>query len=448
MSSLTVIAPTAGTPSPPRRLALATFIGTAIEFYDFYLYGIAAALIFPAVFFPGLDPVAGTLAALSTFGAAFVARPAGALIFGARGDRYGRKAALVWTLLLTGLATVAIGLLPGYAAVGVAAPVMLTLLRLAQGVGLGGEWAGAALLAAEHAPPGRRGRFAVGTQLGPAAGFILANGAFLLLDRVLGGGAFERWGWRLPFAASLLLVLLGLWTRMRIADAPVYRTAERSRSPLRELLRHQWRQVLLGAGVMIPGYALFYTTTVYFLAYGTRQLGVPRTTMLLVTLAGVAVMGATTAASAILSDRAGRRRTLLVATGMAAVWSAGMPALVGRGSIWGIAVAVVGALAIMGLMYGPKGALLPEQFETRYRYSGTALSYNLGGIVGGAITPLVATMLRPDTVGWYLAATALVGLLCLWALPDHTTRPLTPHRSRDPGPAPAPAVDQGQTHVL
>jgi MFS family permease len=432
MSSLTAIVPTTGQSAPPRRLAFATFIGTAIEFYDFYLYGIAAALIFPAVFFTELDPVAGTLAALSTFGAAFVARPAGALIFGARGDRYGRKAALVWTLLLTGLATVAIGLLPGYAAIGVAAPVMLTLLRLAQGVGLGGEWAGAALLAAEHAPPGRRGRFAVGTQLGPAAGFILANGAFLLLDRMLGGDAFESWGWRLPFAASMLLVLLGLWTRLRIADAPIYRTAERSASPLRDLLRHQWRQVLLGAGVMIPGYALFYTTTVYFLAYGTQQLGVPRTTMLLVTLAGVAVMGATTAASAILSDRAGRRRTLLVATGLAAVWSAGMPALVGRGTMWWTAVAVVGALAIMGLMYGPKGALLPELFETRYRYSGAALAYNLGGIVGGAITPVVATLLRPETVGWYLSALALVGLLCLRALPDHTAHSL----NRDQGVPP------------
>ncbi|MEJ3746203.1 MFS transporter [Actinomycetes bacterium KLBMP 9797] len=406
-----------------RRLTAATFIGTAIEFYDFYLYGMAAALVFPAVFFPSLDPVAGTLAALSTFGAAFVARPAGALLFGRRGDRHGRKSTLVWTLLLTGLATVAIGLLPGYAAIGVAAPALLTLLRLAQGVGLGGEWAGAALLAAEHAPPGRRGRAATGTQLGPAAGFLLANGTFLLLGQAMDPDMFERWGWRVPFVASLLLVLVGLYTRLRLAEAPIFTRAEPCRSPLRDLLRHQWKEVLLAAGVMVPGYALFYTTTVYFLAYGTRALGVPRTTMLLIAMAGVATMGLTTALSASLSDRLGRRRTLLAATGLAAGWAAAMPPLIGRG--W-IAPAVVVALAIMGLMYGPKGALLPELFQTRYRYSGAALAYNLGGVVGGAVTPVVATVLRPAAVGWYLTGTALLGLLCLLAIDDRRThRPLS-----------------------
>jgi metabolite-proton symporter len=405
-----------------RRLAIATFTGTAIEFYDFYLYGTAAALVFPKIFFPELDPVAGTLASLSTFGVAFLARPLGAAYFGHRGDRVGRRATLVVTLAVSGLATAAVGLLPSYAVLGVLAPVLLTVLRFVQGFGLGGEWAGSALLAVEHAPAGRRGRYVVFTQAGPAAGFVLANGAFLLLDQVMADGSFERWGWRLPFLASLILIGVGLYVRMRLAETPLFADVARrrllARVPTVELLRHQWREVLLGAGTGIAGYALFYTTTVYFLSYGVTGLGIPRTTMLLFTLLAATLMAGTTALSAVLSDRFGRRRTALAATSLAVVWGLAMSPLFETGAVLAVGLAMCAALAVMGLMYGPAGALLPELFATRYRYSGAALSYNLGGVIGGAVTPVIATRLSPTTVGWYLSGAALVALLCLAAITD------------------------------
>ncbi|MEV0146251.1 MULTISPECIES: MFS transporter [unclassified Nonomuraea] len=334
------------------RVAVASLCGTAIEFYDFYLYGTAAALVLGGVFFPGMDSVAGRLAAFSTFAVAFVARPLGAAVFGHWGDRAGRASTLVVSLLVTGLPTVAIGLLPGYAAIGVAAPALLVLLRLVQGAGLGGEWGGAALLAAEHAPPGLRGRYAMFPQLGPPIGFVAANGLFLVLGVGMTEEEFAGWGWRVPFVASLPLVAVGLYVRLRVREAPVFRAAVDggliARAPFAGLMRHQWRRVLLGAGAMTIAYTLFYTATTYCLAYGTATLGMPRTTMLALTLAAVGAMAAGTAASAAASDRFGRRRTLIGGAALAAGWGPAMFPLMETRSVALTGLALAGALDAAG----------------------------------------------------------------------------------------------------
>ena len=415
------------------RIAVASCVGTAIEFYDFYIYGTAAALVLNTAFFPGLDPLAGTLASFSTFAVAFLSRPLGSAVFGHWGDRTGRKSMLIVSLLVMGLSTVVIGLLPGYATIGVAAPVLLVLLRFAQGIGLGGEWGGAALLAAEHAPEGRRGRYAMFPQLGPAAGFVVANGLFLVLGATLGDARFGDWGWRLPFVASLALVLVGLYVRLRISETPVFQAAMDQRRiakvPFAALMRGQWRRVLLAAGAMTIAYTLFYTATTYCLAYGTATLGIPKTTMLGLTMVGVGFMAAGTVVSAIVSDRLGRRRTLIAGTAVAAVWGLVMFPLMDTRSAPLAGVALAGALGLMGLVFGPMGAYLPELFRTEFRYSGASVSYSLGGVLGGAVPPLVATGLQAGglgatAVGWYVSAMALLSLLCLLGLPETGDQPL------------------------
>ncbi|MGP3930101.1 MFS transporter [Nonomuraea sp. KM88] len=416
------------TVAPSRsRVAAASLIGTAIEFYDFYIYGTAAALVLNAAFFPDLDPVAGTLASFSTFAVAFISRPLGSAVFGHWGDRIGRKSMLVVSLLVMGLSTVAIGLLPGYAAIGVMAPVLLVLLRFTQGIGLGGEWGGAALLATEHAPPGKRGLYAMFPQLGPSVGFIVANGLFLVLGETLSDDAFGSWGWRLPFVASLLLVIVGLYVRLKISETPVFQKAMDQRRiakvPFAGLMRHQWRRVLLGAGAMTIAYTLFYTATTYCLAYGTSELEIPKTTMLALTMIGVVFMAAGTVVSAMVSDRLGRRRTLIAGTGVAVVWGLVMFPLMETRSVFLTGLALAGALALMGLIFGPMGAYLPELFRTEYRYSGASVAYSLGGVLGGAVPPLVATGMQAGgmgalAVGGYVSAMALLSLLCLLALPE------------------------------
>ncbi|MEU8395616.1 MFS transporter [Nonomuraea sp. NPDC048892] len=416
------------TSAPSRsRIATASLIGTAIEFYDFYIYGTAAALVLNTAFFPEMDQVAGNLAAFSTFAVAFISRPLGSAVFGHWGDRIGRKSMLVVSLLVMGFSTVVIGLLPGYASIGVLAPVLLVLLRFTQGIGLGGEWGGAALLATEHAPPGKRGLYAMFPQLGPSAGFIVANGLFLILGETLSEGQFDSWGWRLPFVASLLLVIVGLYVRLKISETPVFQQAMDERRiakvPFAGLMRHQWRRVLLGAGAMTIAYTLFYTATTYCLAYGTGTLQIPRTTMLALTMIGVVFMAAGTVVSAVVSDRVGRRRTLITGTVAAVVWGLVMFPLMETRSVFLVGLALAGALAIMGLVFGPMGAYLPELFRTEYRYSGASTAYSLGGVLGGAVPPLVATGMQAGglgamAVGGYVAAMAVLSLLCLLALPE------------------------------
>jgi metabolite-proton symporter len=409
------------------RIAVASLVGTAIEFYDFYIYGTAAALVLNTAFFPEMDPVAGSLAAFSTFAVAFISRPLGSAVFGHWGDRIGRKSMLVVSLLVMGLSTVVIGLLPGYAAIGVAAPVLLVLLRFTQGIGLGGEWGGAALLATEHAPPGKRGLYAMFPQLGPSVGFIAANGLFLILGEVLSEEQFLSWGWRVPFVASLLLVLVGLYVRLKIAETPVFQAAMDERRiakvPFAGLIRHQWRRVLLGAGAMVIAYTLFYTATTYCLAYGTNTLLIPRTTMLALTMIGVLFMAAGTVVSSMVSDRFGRRRTLMTGTAVAIGWGLVMFPLMETGSVVLVGVSLAGALALMGLVFGPMGAFLPELFRTEFRYSGASVAYSLGGVLGGAVPPLVATSMQASSlgvmaVGGYVSAMAVLSLVCLYLLPE------------------------------
>ncbi|AQZ60474.1 Permeases of the major facilitator superfamily [[Actinomadura] parvosata subsp. kistnae] len=425
--------PQIAAPPSRSRIAAASLIGTAIEFYDFYIYGTAAALVLNTAFFPKMDSVAGTLASFSTFAVAFISRPLGSAVFGHWGDRVGRKSMLVVSLLVMGLSTVLIGLLPGYATMGVLAPVLLVLLRFTQGIGLGGEWGGAALLATEHAPPGKRGLYAMFPQLGPSAGFIVANGLFLILGAALSDGQFESWGWRLPFVASLLLVIVGLYVRLKISETPVFQAAMEERRiakvPFAGLMRHQWRRVLLGAGAMTVAYTLFYTATTYCLAYGTDTLEIPRTTMLALTMVGVVFMAAGTVASAMVSDRLGRRRTLIWGTAVAVAWGLVMFPLMETRSIFLVGLALAGALALMGLIFGPMGAYLPELFRTEYRYSGASVAYSLGGVLGGAVPPLVATGMQAGglgvmAIGGYVSAMALLSLLCLLALPETGDRAL------------------------
>ncbi|MFC7306876.1 MFS transporter [Streptomyces monticola] len=415
-----------------RRVAVASFIGTAIEFYDFYVYGTAAALVLNEAFFPNLSPVNGTLASFSTYAVAFAARPLGSLVFGHFGDRVGRKSVLVASLLLMGLSTAFVGLLPGYGTWGIWAPLTLVLLRFLQGVGLGGEWGGAALLAVEHAPRGRRGMFAAFPQLGPSVGFFAATGIFWLLSAVLDDAAFRSWGWRIPFLLSFLLVAVGLFVRLKISETPVFSRVmaaqDASRAPALEVFKRHPRELLFGAGGMVVAYGLFYTATTYCLAYGTNTLGVSRNLMLGLSMVACLFLAAGTWLAATRSDAGGRRKLILGGTGLAVVWGLVLFPLMDTEQPVLMAVALGGTLFCMGVVYGPMGAYLPELFGARVRYSGASLAYNLGGVAGGAVAPLVATRLQSAfgsaAVGWYVSAMAVVSLLCVLALPETREREL------------------------
>ncbi|GAB2815811.1 MFS transporter [Streptomyces daliensis] len=425
----------AGTPEKPenmRRVAVASFIGTAIEFYDFYAYGTAAALVLDSAFFPNLSPLNATLAAFSTYAVAFVARPLGSLVFGHFGDRVGRKSVLVASLLLMGLSTAFVGLLPGYATLGIWAPLLLVLLRFLQGIGLGGEWGGAALLAVEHAPAKRRGLFAAFPQLGPSVGFLAATGIFWALSAGLDDDAFRAWGWRVPFLLSFALVAVGLFVRLRISETPVFQKVmdaqEASKAPALEVFRRHPRELALGAGGMIVAYGLFYTATTYCLNYATKGLGVPRSTMLGLSMVACLFLAAGTWLAATRSDSGGRRRLVLAGCGLSVVWGLVLFPLLDTEQPVLIALALGGALFCMGVVYGPMGAYLPELFSTRVRYSGASLAYNLGGVLGGAVAPLVATRLQSSfgsgAVGWYVSAMAVVSLVCVLLLPETRERDL------------------------
>lgn len=404
------------------RIAVASFVGTTIEFYDFYIYGTAAALVFGKLFFPAFSPVAGTLAALATFAVGFIARPIGAILFGHFGDRLGRKRMLIVSLLTMGLSTVAIGLVPSYAAIGVAAPVLLAVLRFVQGIGLGGEWGGAVLLATEHAPPGKRGLYSAFPQLGPAIGFALGNALFLVLGASMSAEAFESWGWRIPFLASAILLVVGFYVRVRIAETPVFQAAmdhqERARVPFLELLRRQPFVLLMATLSFVLAFTMFYTITTFCLTYGTTTLQIPRTTMLVEAIVASLVMGAATLWFANLSDRVGRRPLCIAAAVLCAVWAFPLfwlvqtrqPILIGIG----MSVGLIG----FGMLYGPMGAYFPELFRVRFRYSGSSFAYSAAGILGGGVSPLIATDLLARTgsttgISWYLIGVAALCLVCL-----------------------------------
>jgi len=416
----------------PRTVAVASFVGTAVEWYDFYLYGTSAALVFNKLFFPSFSALAGTLLALSTYTAGFVARPLGGVVMGHFGDRIGRKSMLVLSLVLMGAATALIGALPTYADVGVWAPVLLVLLRTVQGFGVGGEWGGAVLMAVEHAPPGRRGFFGAWPQVGVPAGLLLANGAYMGATSALGTDAFLAWGWRLPFLFSALLVALGLLIRLRIEESPdfsrVVASGEVQRYPLLDLLRGQWRAVLLAAGVKLSQNAVFYIITVFVLTYATTALGVSQT----VALAGVLIGSALSVANLLffgwLSDKIGRRRVYLAGAVLSLLFAfpffwlldTRVPAV-----MW---LATVLGLIAHDMMYGPQAAYFSELFEPRVRYSGASLGYQVSSLLAGGLSPLIAVAL----LGWagnhfwpiacYLVLVGLISALATWLGPETAGR--------------------------
>jgi len=414
------------------RIAFASFIGTAIEFYDFYIYGLAVAMVIGPVFFPNSDPAAQALNAFLTFGIAFIARPLGALLFGHFGDRIGRKTTLVASLLVMGISTMLIGVLPSYEMVGWVAPALLCLLRFGQGIGLGGEWGGAALLAAEYAPKGKRGWFGMFPQLGPPIGFLCAVGSFILLSQFLDDAQFRAWGWRIPFLASAVLVVIGLYVRLKLAETPIFAKAlathQPVKLPLADLFKHHAAPLVLGALSIVVCYALFYISTVFCLSYGVTTLHIPRPQFLSMLCVAVLFMAVATPLAAMAGDRYGRRPVLLAA-GSAALLSGFLLApMLGSGSPFLITAFLSIELFLMGATFAPLGALLPELFPTAVRYTGAGAAYNLGGILGASLAPYIAQQLVQHGglawVGGYISVAAAISLLAVWMMGETRDREL------------------------
>ena len=407
-----------------RHIAFASFIGTAIEFYDFYIYAMAAALVIGQVFFPASDPAVQSLSAFLTFGIAFIARPVGAIIFGHYGDKIGRKATLAASLLLMGVSTLLIGLLPGHEVLGLWAPVILCVLRFGQGLGLGGEWGGAALLATEHAPAGKRAWFGMFPQLGPSVGFLLATLSYLALSLWLTDAQFKAWGWRLPFIASALLVGIGLYVRFKLAETPAFAAALSENKthvvPIKPLLKTHLRPVLLGALAMVVCYNLFYTATVFCLSYGTTTLGITRADFLGMLCVAILFMTLATPIAAKLSDDWGRRPVLLISSALAVLAGFALHPLLTSGSIIQVTMFLSIALFLMGATFAPMGAYLPEQFPVTVRYTGAGLAYQLGGILGASLAPYVSQLLVTHGgllwVGLYVSGAAVASFIAVLLL--------------------------------
>jgi metabolite-proton symporter len=403
----------------PAQVLFASLIGTTIEFFDFYIYANAAVLVFPKLFFPKEDPASATLASLATFAIAFIARPFGSAFFGHFGDRIGRKATLVAALLTMGISTVAIGILPTYAKIGVAAPLLLAICRFGQGLGLGGEWGGAVLLAIENAPPGKRAWYGMFPQLGAPVGFLFSGGVFLILSKSLSNEQFFAFGWRIPFLASAALVLIGLYVRLTITETPVFREAlsrqERVRVPMLDVISKFPVPLLIGTVSSLATFVLFYLMTVFALSWGTTALHYSRNEFLLLQLIGIVFFAATIPLSAILAER-GRRRTLLWVTVAIALFGLVMAQMFSAGTRGAAAMMILG-LSLMGMTYGPLGTLLSELFPTSVRYTGTSLTFNLAGIFGASLAPYIATWLAKtyglQYVGYYLVAASILTALGL-----------------------------------
>ncbi|MET0899190.1 MAG: MFS transporter [Mycobacterium sp.] len=410
-----------------RRVAMASFVGTAIEYYDFFIYGTAAALIFPAVFFPNLSPTVATVASLSTFAVAFFSRPVGAAVFGHFGDRLGRKRTLIATLSIMGLSTVGVGLVPSAESIGTTAPLLLLVLRLLQGFAVGGEWAGSALLSAEYAPRTRRGRYGMFTQLGVGAGLLLGNVVFLVVNVTVGesSAVFMDWGWRVPFLFSAVLLIIALVIRVSIEETPVF-VAQQERgfaqAPISELFGRQLRHTLLASGCMVGIFTFSFMGGTYLMSYAGTILRHPRELVLSVGVLGGVAMLMFTALSAGLCDSLGRRRIILTGFALAVPWSFAVMPLMGTGSPLLFGVAIAGTYAILGIASGPMAAFLPEIFATRYRYTGAGLAFNLGGIIGGAVPPIIAGPLvdafGTESIGVMMALLVGVSLGVTYLLPE------------------------------
>ena len=405
----------------PRRVLFASLIGTTIEFFDFYIYGTAAVLVFPMLFFPGDNAATATLQSLATFALAFFARPLGSALFGHYGDRIGRKATLVAALLTMGLSTVAIGLLPTYASIGILAPALLALCRFGQGIGLGGEWGGAVLLATENAPPGKEAWYGMFPQLGAPIGFILSTLVFVVLTAVLSEEQFFAWGWRVPFLASALLVFVGLYVRLQITETPAFQAAidkqERVKVPLVTVFRDHGRTLLLATLMATTTFVVFYLMTVFTLSWGTSQLGFARQEFLIMQIIGVLFFAAMIPLSAVVADKVGRIQMLIYATVAIMLFGLVFGPLFAAGGTVMVTLLLCLGLACMGLTYGPLGTALSEQFPTSVRYTGASMAFNLAGILGGSLAPYIATWLAVNygiaAVGYYLVG---AGALTLGAL--------------------------------
>ena len=414
-----------------KKVVVASLIGTAIEFFDFYIYATAAVIVFPHIFFPQGDTTAATLQSLATFAIAFIARPIGSAVFGHFGDRVGRKVTLVASLLTMGISTVAIGLLPGYETIGVMAPLLLALARFGQGLGLGGEWGGAALLATENAPPRKRALYGSFPQLGAPIGFFFANGTFLLLSWLLTDEQFMQWGWRVPFIFSAVLVLIGLYVRVSLHETPVFAKVAAAKKqvkiPLGTLLTKHVRVTVLGTFIMLATYTLFYIMTVYSMTFSTspQGLGMPRNEVLWMLMMAVIGFGVMVPIAGLLADAYGRRKSMIVITTLIILFALFVfPPLLGSGSPALVMTYLLIGLSLMGLTFGPMGALLPELFPTEVRYTGASFSYNVSSILGASVAPYIATWLQADYglmyVGFYLAAMA--GLTLIALLLTHETK--------------------------
>jgi metabolite-proton symporter len=409
-------------PSSVRRVVIASLVGTSLEWYDFFIYGTAAALVFNQLFFPTFEPLVGTLLAFTTFAVGFVARPLGGIVFGHYGDKVGRKNVLVATLLLMGIATFLIGLMPTYAVIGVWAPILLVLLRFLQGLGLGGEWGGAVLMTLESGDRSRRGLNASWPQVGVPIGLLLANGMLSLMGAVTSDEAFLAWGWRVPFLLSGVLVLVGLWIRLTIAESPAFEQVEakqvKARAPIVDVLRSYPRQVLLAIGARVGVDVAFYLFVLFITTYIVTYLGLPQSYALNAVLIAAAFQVVFIPLFGALSDRIGRRPVYLAGAIGAAAWTFAFFALLDTGSFALIVLAAVVALLLHAAMYGPQASFIAEMFPTQVRYSGASMGYQLAGVIGGALAPIIATALlsRYDTslvVSLYAAVVLAITILCV-----------------------------------
>lgn len=425
-----------------RKVVAASFIGTTIDWYDFFLYGSAAALVFNKLFFPGSDPLVGTLLSFLTYAVGFAARPIGALVFGHYGDRLGRKKLLVLSLLLMGGATFAIGLLPTHATIGSAAPVLLTVLRLVQGFALGGEWGGAVLLVSEHGDARRRGFWASWPQTGAPAGQLLATGVLSLLTAVLSDSAFTSWGWRIPFLLSGVLVMVGLWIRLSVDESPVFkqalahaqaRKAEQGAAaeklPLVAVLRHHWRDMLIAMGARMAENISYYVITAFILVYATTAADVSKQTALNAVLIASAVHFAVIPMWGALSDRIGRRPVYLLGAAGIGLWMFPFFSLIDTGSFGNLILAITVGLVLHGAMYAPQAAFFSEMFATRMRYSGASIGAQFASVAAGAPAPLIATALLNDygsstPIALYVIAAAVVTLIAVGVAKETRNRDL------------------------
>ena len=416
------------------RVLLGSLAGTTIEFYDFYIYGTAASLVLGPLFFPASSPSLQLLSAYASFSLAFIARPLGGIVFGHFGDRIGRKSTLVVSLMLMGLSTFAIAFLPGYQQAGWFAPVMLCILRFGQGLGLGGEWGGAALLAAENAPVGYRGRFGIFPQLGASLGFLFSNGLFLLLGLFLSQEDFIGWGWRIPFLLSALLVAVGLWVRLRLTETPVFKAALADHAPVRvplgEVFSNYPREAVGGTFAVVSVFASFYLATAFALGYGTGTLKFPREAFLGAQLGAIAFLALGTIIGGIWADRTNSRRVLMIGFGGSIVAGFLLAPMMSSGNLELAWLFMSIALFFMGLSYGPLSSWLPLLFPPRVRYTGSSIAFNVGGIIGGGLAPIAAQALADNgglaLVGYYLSTAGLLSFTAMWLLPN-STAPATEH---------------------